>query len=151
MNKIYTYFFSLLVVALLVGCSGANSKSSNVEAPFIIKSIDSFIIPLNDTASKTQLNGVQYQVSLFSSKKIQPENYSSYKFEIISSSVLNENLGPLKDLSLTNTYDEGYLYNLIFESVYRDYSEEDLESLLNEKDFKIVVEHNGKKYTFDFE
>jgi hypothetical protein len=64
----------------------------------------------------------------YSRKKNDTAGFSSYTFEIVAKSTSLKPLGPIQSLSLANTLSDGYLYNLSFETEYRDYTQEELEN-----------------------
>lgn len=112
--------------------------------PFKISKIESLLVNLNDSASVTPLSGVRYEVSLLSEKELSNEERMSLNFEVVTdSSILKESLGPIQPLVLTDTRD-GYLYTLVFETIYRDYSKEELEKLNKEINFRISLNYKGK-------
>jgi len=111
--------------------------------PFKIREINSDFAILNDSAFDTPLRGVRYEVSLFSEKELTNEERISFNFEVVTdSSLLKESLGPIQPLGLTDTRD-GYLYTLVFETMYRDYSEEELDKLNKERNFQISLKYKG--------
>ena len=112
--------------------------------PFKISKIESLLVNLNDSASVTPLSGVRYEVSLLSKKELSNEERISLNFEVVTdSSILKESLGPIQPLVLTDTRD-GYLYTLVFETIYRDYSKEELENLNKELNFRVFLNYKGK-------
>lgn len=112
--------------------------------PFKISKIESLLVNLNDSASVTPLSGVRYEVSLLSEKELSNEERMSLNFEVVTdSSILKESLGPIQPLVLTDTRD-GYLYTLVFETIYRDYSKEDLEKLNKEINFRVSLNYKGE-------
>ena len=111
--------------------------------PFKISEINSDFANLNDSASDTPLRGVRYEVSLLSEKELTNEERISLNFEVATdSSLLKESLGPIQPLILTDTPD-GFLYTLVFETIYRDYSKEELEKLNKERNFQILLNYEG--------
>ncbi|MGE8081345.1 hypothetical protein [Peribacillus loiseleuriae] len=154
-----------LMAIILLGCSEERSrdnsettdidsrlyKNENDKIPFKIEEIESKIVSLDDAASDTPITGVTYQLLLFSNEKIPPESYSSYEFSIVTNSTLKESLGPFHPLNLANTINNGYLYRIQFESIYRDnYTQEELENLKNYRDFQIFVNHRGERYPVEY-
>ncbi|HSO56638.1 MAG TPA: hypothetical protein VLQ66_00245 [Paenisporosarcina sp.] len=112
--------------------------------PFKISKIESLFVNLNDSASDTPLSGVRYEVSLLSEKELSNEERMSLNFEVVTdSSLLKESLGPIQPLVLTDTRD-GYLYTLAFETMYRDYSKDELEKLNKELNFQISLYYEGE-------
>lgn len=112
--------------------------------PFKISKIESLLVNLNDSASVTPLSGVRYEVSLLSEKELSNEERMSLNFEVVTdSSILKESLGPIQPLVLTDTRD-GYLYTLVFETIYRDYSKEELEKLNKEINFRVSLNYKGE-------
>ncbi|WP_028609697.1 hypothetical protein [Paenibacillus harenae] len=128
------------------------NKKESYKLPFKIKTIESKIIDLNDPAIDPPLKGVRYEVSLFSNEKISPENYSSYELEIAANSTLKESLGPIQSLiNLTKTLSDGYLYSIAFETIYRNYSQEELENLKNDRDFRVFLNYEEVRYPVEFQ
>lgn len=126
------------------------SKQETYTIPFKISEIKSDIAILNDSAFDTPLRGVRYEVSLFSRKELTNEERLSINFEVVTdSSILKKSLGPIQPLGLTDTRN-GYLYTLVFETMFRDYSEEELEKLNKERNFQIFFKYEGviKKVEF---
>lgn len=128
------------------------NKKESYKLPFKIKTIESKTIDLNDSAFDPPLKGVRYEVSLFSNEKISPESYSSYELEIVANSTLKESLGPIQSLiSLTKTLSDGYLYSIAFETIYRNYSQEELENLKNDRDFRVFLNYEKVRYPVEFQ
>lgn len=172
MKKVYL-LLGIIGITLLFGCSeetmkedkierdkiektdiniaGEKEDKENFKVPFKIEAIDSKILDLNDAASDTPLIGVRYEISLFSKEKMTHEVFSSYTFEIVAKSTSLKSLGPIQSLSLANTLSDGYLYNLSFETEYRDYTQEELESLLNDRDFQVIVVYEGGSYPVEYQ
>ncbi|MFB5087700.1 hypothetical protein PGC35_10845 [Psychrobacillus sp. PGGUH221] len=164
MKGFYVSLFALLGLCLLAGCTDnqfdnkaklfvktEEIKESDAlyvntiedyKVPFKISQIKSVIVNLNDSASEIPLKGVRYEVSLMSEKEISNEDRTSFNFEVVTDSSLKESLGPIQPLHLTDTRD-GYLYTLSFETIYRDYSKEELEELYKERNFKIYLNYKG--------
>ena len=167
---------TLVSIFLLCGCSGetvVNDKNnsqinhtineSNLVAisdnkeeqpiPFKIDEIDSKILDLNDPASAKPkpLKGVRYEITLFSKERIPAENFTSYEFEIEANAPLEEFLGPIETLTMSNTLDDGYLYTVAFETVYREHTQEELEALNNERDFNIFVTFQDERYLVEYQ
>ena len=128
-----------------------NVKENEIyTVPFKIREINSDFASLNDSAFDKPLSGVRYEVSLFSEKELTNEDRLSFKFDVVTdSSLLKESLGSIQPLTLTDTRD-GYLYTLVFETMYRNYSEEELETLNKERNFHIFLDYDGliKKVEF---
>lgn len=153
-------FAIFIVVFFIFGFSypnneiDSNQKKSilhkNIErdqSPFNLKSIESRILSLNDPSFDKPLTGVVYQISLYSGKKLSLENLSSYKFKLVGNSVLKDALvSPSTYLTLKETSTKGYIYSIQFETNYRDYTQDELKKLINERDFQIIIYINGKKY-----
>lgn len=172
MKKVYL-LLGIIGITLLFGCSeetmkedkierdkiektdiniaGEKEDKENFKVPFKIEAIDSKILDLNDAASDTPLIGVRYEISLFSKEKMAQQGFSSYAFEIVAKSTSLKPLGPIQSLSLANTLSDGYLYNLSFETEYRDYTQEELESLLNDRDFQVIVVYEGGSYPVEYQ
>ncbi|KQL34386.1 hypothetical protein [Psychrobacillus sp. FJAT-21963] len=164
MKDFYVSLFALLGLCLLAGCTDNQFDNKvkpfvkteeikesdplyvdtieDYKVPFKISQIKSVIVKLNDSASEIPLKGVRYEVSLMSEKEISIDDRTSYNFEIVTDSSLKESLGPIQPLHLTDTRD-GYLYTLSFETIYRDYSIEELEKLNKERNFKIYLNYKG--------
>ena len=172
MKVIYISIFTVLGLLFLSGCTNqqvVNDTKQSVKTeeevesdhssvgeketytvPFKISEINSDFAILNDSAFDTPLRGVRYEVSLFSEKGLTNEERLSFNFEVVTdSSLLKESLGPIQPLVLTDTRD-GYLYTLVFETMYGDYSEEELEKLNKERNFQISLKYEGviKKVEF---
>lgn len=173
MKVIYTNLFTVIGLLFLSGCTNQQivndskqsagkievevendhvmvSENEAIIAPFKISEIKSNLAFLNDSAFENPLRGVRYEVSLFSEKELTNEERMSFNFEVITdSSLLNDSMGPIQPLGLTDTRD-GYLYTLVFETMYRDYSEEELEKLNKERNFQIFLKYEDviKKVEF---
>ena len=152
MKGFYIGLLTVLGLSLLTGCADSQvenevkqvtktegekvsdplyvSTNEDYKVPFKIKDIKSVYVNLNDSASGPDLSGVRYEVSLLSETEIPNEDRTSFNFEIVTDSLLKESLGPIHSIHLTGAGD-GYLYTLSFETIYRDYSEEELEGLDN--------------------
>lgn len=117
-------------------------SDEDYKVPFKIKEIKSVYVNLNDSASGPNLSGVRYEVSLLSETEISNEDRKSFNFEIVTDTSLKESLGPVPSLHLTDAGD-GYVYTLSFETIYRDYSEEELEGLYKERNFQIYLIYKG--------
>lgn len=153
----------IMSILLLYGCSEESIKDDtftrdslenkeSYKLPFKIKTIESKIIDLNDPAFDPPLKGVRYEVVLFSNEEITPESYSSYELEIVANSTLKESLGPIQSLiNLTKTLSDGYLYSIAFETVYRNYSQEELENLKNDRDFRVFLNYEEVRYPVEFQ
>lgn len=154
---------AVMSIFLLFGCSKGNGKDamdidSSVKTSteekqkldFQIETIESKIIDLNDSASSEPIKGVRYEILLFSNENISPEGYSSYEFEIEPNSHLKESLGPIENISLAKTLNDGYLYSVSFETIYREYTSEELEILKKERDFHIFVTYKGARQPVEF-
>lgn len=160
---IYISSFTLLGLLFLSGCINdqvINEEEQSVKTevevvrdhekvkekaiytvPFKINEINSVFVNLNDSAFDKPLSGVRYEVTLMSEKELSNEERISFDFEIVTdSSILKESLGPIQPLMITDTRD-GYLYTLVFETMYRDYSEEELEKLNTERNFQIFLKN----------
>ena len=165
MKVIYISLFTVLGLLFLSGCTNQQVVNDNKQSvkteeevesnhvnvkeneiytvPFKISEINSVFVNLNDSASDTHLSGVRYEVSLLSKKELTNEDRISFNFEVATdSSLLKESLGPIQPLILTDTRD-GYLYTLVFETMYRDYSKEELEKLNKERNFQIFLDYEG--------
>ena len=164
MNGFYVSLLTVLGLSILTGCTDNQVeneaeqlvktdeiKVSNpiligtneeYKVPFKISEIKSVFVNLNDSATDTHLRGVRYEVSLLSKKEISNEDRASFNFEIVTDSSLKESLGPIQPLYLTDTGD-GYLYTLSFETIYRDYSKEELEEFNIERNFQIYLNYKG--------
>lgn len=164
MKGFYVSLFALLGLCLLAGCNDNQFDNKakpfvkteeikendplivdtieDYKVPFQISQIKSVIVNLNDSASEIPLKGVRYEVSLVSEKEISIDDRTSFIFEIITDSSLKESLGPIQPLQLIDTRD-GYLYTLSFETIYRDYSIEELEELYKERNFQIYLNYKG--------
>lgn len=130
---------------------GKNHKKIE-KSHLFLKSIDSRILSFNDPAIDKPLKGVNYQILLYSTERISPKDLSSFEFEVKGDSKFNEALvSSVTPLTINNTLPKGYIYSLQFETNYRDYTQEELEKLNNERDFQIFVKTNGKKYLVDLE
>jgi len=116
--------------------------NEDYKVPFKIREIKSVLVNLNDRASEAPVRGVRYGVSLLSEKGISNDERTSFNFGIVTDSFLKESLGPIQPLYLTDTGD-GYLYTLSFETIYRDYSKEELEKLNKERNFQIYLNYKG--------
>lgn len=121
---------------LLVG------MNEDYKVPFKISDINSVFVYLNDSASEVPLRGVRYEVSLLAEREISNDERASFNFEIVTDSSLKESLGPIQPLYLSDT-GNGYLYTLSFETIYRDYSKEELEKLNKERNFQIYLNYKG--------
>ena len=165
MKVIYISLFTVLGLLFLSGCTNqqvvndtkqsvkteeevesdhVNVKENEIyTVPFKISGINSTFVNLSDSASDTPLSGVRYEVSLLSKKELTNEDRISLNFEVATdTSLLKESLGPTQPLILTDTRD-GYLYTLVFETMYRDYSKEELEKLNKERNFQIFLDYEG--------
>lgn len=118
------------------------ATNEDYKVPFKISEINSVLVNLNDSASDAPLSGVRYEVSLLTEKEISNEERTSFNFEIVTDSSLKESLGPIQPLYLSDT-GNGYLYTLSFETIYRDYSKEELEKLNKERNFQIYLNYKG--------
>ena len=118
------------------------ATNEDYKVPFKISEIKSVLVNLNESASEAPLRGVRYEVSLLSEKEISNDERTSFNFEIVTDSSLKESLGPIQPLYLTDT-DSGYLYTLSFETIYREYSKEELEKLNKERNFQIYLNYKG--------
>lgn len=118
------------------------ATNEDYKVPFKISEINSVLVNLNDSASDAPLSGVRYEVSLLTEKEISNEERTSFNFEIVTDSSLMESLGPIQPLYLSDT-GNGYLYTLSFETIYRDYSKEELEKLNKERNFQIYLNYKG--------
>lgn len=128
------------------------NNKENDKLPFKIKTIESRIIELNDSAFDPPLKGVRFEVVLFSNEKIAAESYSAYELEIVANSILKESLGPIQSLiNLSKTLSVGYLYSVAFETIYRNYSEEELENLKNDRDFRIFLNYEEVRYPVELQ
>ena len=166
MKVIYSSLFTLLCLLFLLGCSvqvvGNDSLQSvktggevkndfvyvsekeNSTIHFKISEITSDIVNLNDGASETPLSGVRYEIVLLSEKELTNEERISYGFEVVTeSTLLKEVLGPIHPLCLKDTHD-GYRYTLAFETMYKEYPEEELEKLKKERNFQILLKYDGE-------
>jgi len=162
MKVVYIIFFAAFGLLFLSGCTNYQAvndtkKSEETDeemesvhleneiytVPFKIIEINSVFVKLNDSAFDTPLSGVRYEISLWSEKEISNEERISFNFDVATdSSLLKESLGPIQPLALTDTRD-GYLYTLVFETMYRNYSEEELETLNKERNFHIFLDYDG--------
>jgi len=79
---------------------------------------------------------------MLAEKEISNDEKTSFNFEIVTNSSLKESIGPIQPLDLTDT-GNGYLYTLSFETIYRDYSKEELEKFNNERNFQIYLNYKG--------
>ena len=120
------------------------SSNEDFSVPLKISEIKSVSINLNDSVSETPLRGVRYEVSMLSEKEITNEDIATFNFVIVTNSSLKESIGPIQPLYLTDTSD-GYLYTLAFETIYRDYSKNELEELNKERNFQIFLNYKGLK------
>ena len=118
------------------------ATNEDYKVPFKISEIKSVLVNLNDSVSEAPLRGVRYEVSLLSEKEISNDERTSFNFEIVTDSSLKKSLGPIQPLYLTDT-DSGYLYTLSFETIYREYSKEELENLNKERNFQIYLNYKG--------
>lgn len=160
MKGFYVGLLTVLGLSLLTGCTENEAKqvvkteeikvsdplsvstNEDYKVPFKIREIKSVYVNLNDSASESNLSGVRYEVSLLSEKEISNEDRTSFNFEIVTDSSLKELLGPVEPIHLTDAGD-GYVYTLSFETIYRDYSEEELEELYKERNFQIYLTYKG--------
>lgn len=123
--------------------SSSVGEKETYTVPFKISEVNSDFANLNDSASNTSFKGVRYEVSLFSEKQLTDEERTSFNFEVVTdSSLLKESLGPIQPLILTDTRG-GYVYTLVFETMYKDYSKEELEKLNKERNFQIHLDYEG--------
>ena len=147
MKVISISLFTILGLLFLSGCTNqqvVNDTKQSVKTEEEEESDQSDVFAnLNDSASDTPLRGVRYEVSLLSEKELTNEERISLNFEVATdSSLLKESLGPIQPLILTDTPD-GFLYTLVFETIYRDYSKEELEKLNKERNFQIFLNYEG--------
>jgi len=133
-------------------------KKETYKVPFKISEVNSDFANLNDSASDTPLRGVRYEVSLISEKELTNEERISFNFEVVTdSSLLKESLGPIQHWGLRESLGpvqtdrlDGYSYILVFETMYRDYSMEELEKLNNERNFQINLKYEGVIKNIEF-
>ncbi|WP_336498517.1 hypothetical protein [Psychrobacillus sp. FJAT-51614] len=172
MKRFYISVLTLLGLSLLIGCTDKQvekdtkqltkieeievseplniGRNADYSVPFKISEIKSIFVNLNDSASETPLRGVRYEVSLASEKEILNEDRSSFNFEVVTeSTIMKESLGTIQPMSLTDTRD-GYLYTLSFETIYREYSKEELEELIKERNFQIYLNYKGISNSIEF-
>ncbi len=149
----------MVLLLLLTGCNDEEikvsdplyiSKNNDYTVPFKISEIKSVFVNLNDIALEKPLRGVRYEVSLLSEKEISNEDRTSFNFEILTdSSILKKSTGPIQPVHLTDTRN-GYLYSLSFETIYGDYSKEELEELIKERNFQILLVYKGVNNVLEF-
>ncbi|MFJ7826643.1 hypothetical protein [Psychrobacillus sp. NPDC096623] len=165
MKVIYICLFTVLGLLILSGCTNQKvvnepkqsvkteeevesdhvdvSENETYSVPFKISEINSKFANLNDSASDTPLTGVRYEVSLLSEKELSNEERMSLNFEVVTdSSILKESLGPIQPMILKDTTD-GFIYFLVFETMYRDYTKDELEKLNKERNFQIFLNYEG--------
>ena len=127
------------------------SEKEDYTMPFKIREIKSFFVELNDDAFEKPLKGVRYEVLLVGDKELTFEEKMADNFEVVTdASLLEAANGPIQHLSLTDTRD-GFLYTLVFETIYQDYTEEELETLYNERNFHIFFTYDGVRKVVDFD
>lgn len=114
------------------------------EHSFEIRSIESLITSINDKALEDPLNGVAYHVMLISDEKIPIDKISSFEFEVVSKLPHDAVISPEPQgiTFLSNTTD-GYIYSLRFDTIYRDYSKQELADLNAYRDFHVYVKYEG--------
>jgi hypothetical protein len=127
-------------------------KSQHETSPFVIKSIESQIATLKTLPSEEPLKGVIYTIFLYSNKDYTGQ-LLSMKFKLEGDTPIQEamvrNVTPIMvDSELSN----GYIYRLQFETIYRDsYTDEELQTLKNDRNFDISIQKDGKKFYIPLE
>lgn len=115
------------------------------QQPFEIHSIESQITSLNDNALEEPLNGVAYHVWLHTDEKIPIDKISSYEFEIVSHLPHDSMIAPqpVSGITFLHTETDGYIFGLRFDTMFRDYSQEELDDLNAYRDFQLFVKLEG--------
>ena len=140
-----------------VKMEAVEEESSQVEekedyiVPFKIREIKSVFVELNDASFEKPLRGVRYEILLNADRELTNEERLYNNFEVFTdASLLDSANVSTQPLSLTDTRD-GFLYTLVFETMYQDYTDVELEILYNERNFQIYYTYEGVRKVIEFD
>lgn len=126
------------------------SEKEDYIVPFKITEMKSDYMELNGAGFEKPLKGVRYEVLMEGDKELTHDERRADNFEVVTDAPLLEAANvSIQHLSFTDTRD-GFLYTLIFETMYQDYTEEELEILYNERDFLIYYTYEGVRKVVEF-
>jgi hypothetical protein len=129
----------------------SNHTSQQEKSPFVIKSIESEIAAFESTSSE-KLKGVIYTIFLYSNEDFSG-HLRSMKFEMEGDTSIQEAMvSNVTPIMLDSELSNGYIYRLQFESIYREnYSDEELQTLKNDRNFHIFIQRNNKRLNIPLE